>query len=107
MKLKIVLLFFINLLNAQQYVAPPTTSSGSGGVISDAEMEKCVRIYNEAIWLKEKLEKTNLDRTSSAAVNVYNEKVREFTNMTNYFNNNCAGKQSYSAWKAAQKLNGK
>jgi hypothetical protein len=32
-------------------------------------------------------------------------KVSKFTRMTDYFNKYCAGKQSESAYKAAQKLN--
>ena len=107
MKLKLILLLcVVNLLNGRDYVAPPT-SSGNGGVISDEAMENCVKIYNEATWLAEKLQVTNVNQYDSNSVNNYNNKVGEHSNMINYFNQNCAGKQSYSAWKAAQKLNGK
>lgn len=107
MKLKLILLLcVVNLLNARDYVAPPT-SYGNGDVISDEAMENCVKIYNEAAWLAEKLQVTNVNQYDSNSVNNYNNKVSEHSNMINYFNQNCAGKQSYSAWKAAQKLNGK
>lgn len=94
-------------LNAREYVAPPTSSTRSSvPVISDKAMEKCVKIYNEAEWLGEKLNNTYVDQYDSASVNNYNKEVNKHSQMTNYFNQNCAGKQSYSAWKAAQKLNG-
>ena len=52
------------------------------------------------IWLKEKTEKTNLDRTSSAAVNVYNEKLEG----TNGQIGLCIvlEKQSYSTWSCTK-----
>ncbi len=108
MKLKLILLFcVVNLLNAREYVAPPTTTYGAGGVISDEAMENCVKIYNEATWLAENIKSINVNQYDSNSVNNYNNKASEHSSMINYFNQNCAGKQSYSAWKAAQKLNGK
>lgn len=102
-----ILLFNISLL-ANEYVTPPTTSTrASVPVISDAEMEKCVKIYNEAKWLGDKLNSSYVNQYDSAAVNNYNSQVQKHSQMINYFNQNCAGKQSYSAWKAAQKLNGR
>lgn len=103
-----MLLGLLSLLSAREYVAPPTKSThGSTPVISDEAMEKCVKIYNEAEWLGEKLNNTHVNQYDSASVDNYNKKVNEHSQMTNYFNQNCAGKQSYSAWKAAQKLNGR
>ncbi|QFR42873.1 hypothetical protein [Sulfurimonas xiamenensis] len=102
-----ITLTLICSLSAREYVAPPTSSTrGSVPVISDEAMEKCVKIYNEAEWLGEKLNNTYVNQYDSAAVNNYNQKVNEHSRMINYFNQNCAGKQSYSAWKATQKLNG-
>lgn len=105
-----ILLFLVclvSLMNAKEYTVPPTTSthSAGGSVISDEAMEQCVKLYNEAKWLKEELDRRNVDNYDSASVNSYNNKVGKHSQMINYFNQNCAGKQSYSAWKAAQKLN--
>ena len=45
-------LLFTSASFAKEYVAPPSSSThGSVPVISDAAMEKCVKIYNEAKWL--------------------------------------------------------
>lgn len=103
-----IILIMVCSLSANEYVTPPTTSTrGSVPVISDAEMEKCVKIYNEAKWLSERLNNSYVNQYDSAAVNNYNSQVQKHSQMINYFNQNCAGKQSYSAWKAAQKLNGR
>ena len=91
---------------AREYKAPPTSStSGSIPYISDQAMEKCVKLYNHAKWLKDEIDSIYVDRYSQSSVNNYNNKVNNHSNMINQFNSNCAGKQSYSAWKAAQKLN--
>jgi len=95
-------------LSAREYIAPPSSSTrGSVPVISDEAMEKCVKIYNEAKWLREEINDTYVNQYDNTSVNNYNQKVNKVKRMTNYFNQNCAGKQSYSAWKAAQKLNGR
>jgi hypothetical protein len=110
MKQSFIIFIMVSLtssLIAREYIAPPTVRGGNGSVIPDKEMEKCVKIYNEAKWLKEKLDNTYVNTYDNNSVNNYNNKVREHSNMINYFNQNCAGKQSYSAWKAAQKLNGR
>jgi hypothetical protein len=68
-------------------------------------MKECVRIYNEAKWLSEELDRTEVDQYSEASVNAYNEKVTRHANMLDSFNRDCAGKQSESAYRAAQELN--
>lgn len=68
-------------------------------------MEQCVKDYNEAKWLYEELNNTQVDQYSQASVDAYNAKVERHTRMTNAFNRNCAGKQSESARRAAEKLN--
>lgn len=91
---------------AQTYEVPPSSSTyGSVPVISDAEMENCVKIYNEAKWLAQDIDTTTVDRYSQYSVDSYNQKVQKHSQMINYFNRNCAGKQSQSAYEAAQKLN--
>lgn len=102
------LFLFSCLINAQQYVMPPTSStSGYVPVISDELMEQCVEIYNKADWLDKELNSTYLNQYSSYEVAEYNRKVNQVNQWTNWFNQNCAGKQSYSACKAAQELNRK
>lgn len=93
---------------AKHYVAPPTSSTrGHVPVISDELMEKCVEVYNQAEWLVEELNNTYVNQYSSYEVNAYNQKVGQQQQLTDWFNRNCAGKQSYSACKAAQELNRK
>lgn len=91
---------------AENYVVPPSSSTASSvPVISDAAMESCVKLYNEAKWLADELTQTQVNEYSSASVAAYNAKVEQHSAMTNEFNFGCAGKQSESAYKAAQKLN--
>jgi len=91
---------------AGTYEVPPSDStSASVSVISDEAMEQCVKIYNEAKWLAQELNNTRINEYDAASVNTYNAKVQNHSLMTKKFNANCAGKQSASAYKAAQKLN--
>lgn len=101
-----ILFFPMNIYSEQIYVIPPTSStSGYVPVISDEMMEQCVKVYNQSQWLSEELNGTYVDSYSQYSVNDYNEKANRVNSMINWFNINCAGKQSYSACKAAQKLN--
>lgn len=89
------------------YKAPPSTSTSINvPYISDEAMERCVKLYNEAEWLQDKINVTQVDRYSSESVNSYNSNVNRHTQMIERFNRDCAGKQSESAYKAARKLNG-
>ena len=104
--LVIALLLLPTTLLARQYEAPPSSSTyGSVPVISDEAMEYCVKIYNEAKWLGEAMQSQYVDQYSQASVDAYNAKVNKHGEMVNYFNNHCAGKQSRSAYEAAQRLN--
>ncbi|MCR1837211.1 hypothetical protein E5343_06220 [Rodentibacter caecimuris] len=100
--------FTANAIANQHYTAPPTSStSGYVPVISDKQMEQCVEIYNQAKWLGDSLRTTRVDQYSSASVNSYNQQVTKHSKMINWFNQNCAGKQSHSACKATMELNRK
>ena len=102
----IALIFWSCTSFAASYEVPPSDrTSANVPVISDAAMEQCVKLYNEAKWLAQELESTSLNQYDAAAVDAYNEKVSIHSSMTNRFNTNCAGKQSESAYRAAQKLN--
>jgi len=102
----IVSIFISQSLFAVQYQTPPSSSaSGSGSVISDAAMEECVKLYNKAKWLMEDIDRTQVDSYNQSSVNSYNKKVNRHGSMIKSFNRDCAGKQSYSAHKAAQRLN--
>lgn len=93
---------------AQTYKVPPSsTVMGDVPVISDAAMEACVKLYNEAEWLYANIRSTRVDQYNQASVNAYNEKVARHNQMTTDFNLYCAGKQSQSAYEAAQRLNEK
>ena len=105
---KIILgvLFVSSLIYARTYEVPPTLSTrGSVPVISDEKMEECVKLYNKAKCLGDEINSMYVNQYDSNSVNNYNNKVRQQSSMTRKFNAECAGKQSYSAWKAAQKLN--
>ena len=93
---------------AETYEIPPSDRTGSNvPYISDEAMEQCVRIYNESKWLGEEIRTIQVDRYSQSSVDSYNGKVSQHSQMINIFNQDCAGKQSESAYKAAQRLNNK
>jgi len=99
-------LFISLLVYGKIYEIPPSSSTrGSVPVISDEKMEECVKLYNENKWLQEEINNLYINRYDNNSVNNYNNKVRQQNIMTKKFNIECAGKQSYSAWKATQKLN--
>lgn len=90
----------------RSYVMPPTqATTGSAPVISDAEMQKCVEMYNQANWLDQELAQMQVDLTSESSVNTYNTKVNQVNALTRLFNAKCAGKQSESACREANRLN--
>jgi hypothetical protein len=90
----------------KQYEVPPSSRTQSNvPYISDQAMQACVKLYNEAKWLSDELKATRVDRSSRSAVDTYNAKVRRHSGMIDTFNRDCAGKQSESAWRAAQELN--
>lgn len=93
---------------AKEYTVPPTSSTrGHVPYISDQAMEACIKLYNEAKWLDEAISRTYVNQYSQTSVDTYNNKVSRHSQMINDFNRNCAGKQSESAYRAAQKLNNK
>lgn len=98
--------YALNAVANNYYTAPPTSSTrGYVPVISDEQMKQCVEIYNQAKWLSDELNRTSVNRYSAASVNAYNQKVSQHSQMIGWFNQNCAGKQSRSACKAAAELN--
>ena len=100
------LLGYATNIFANLYETPPTSAtSTSVPVISDEQMYYCVKIYNEAKWLAQDLNSAYVDQYNENAVFEYNEAVRRHSSMINWFNENCAGKQSQSAYEAARKLN--
>ena len=106
---KLILMVFIAATGsayASDYVVPPTSSTRTHvPVISDAAMEACVKLYNEAKWLSDKLERMNVNSYSQESINSYNNQVDQHSQMLNRFNKDCAGKQSRSAHEAAKRLN--
>ena len=91
---------------AKQYEVPPSSSTyGHVPYISDEAMEQCVILYNKAKDLGQELRTMYVDRYSQSSIDAYNRKVDLHTQMTTQFNSQCAGKQSESAYRAAQKLN--
>jgi len=104
-KIMIGILLLSSLIYARTYEVPPTSQTrDSVPVISDEKMEECVKLYNEAKWLHDEINSMYVNQYDSSSVNNYNNKIRQHSVMIRKFNAECAGKQSYSAWKAAQKL---
>lgn len=104
----VLIVWYGQIIFAKQYEVPPSsTTRNSVPVISDEAMEACVKLYNEIKWLGQELDTIQVDRYSEVSVNNYNAKVNKQQQMQNYFNQNCAGKQSESAKKAADNLNKK
>lgn len=90
----------------RKYETPPSSSTSANvPYISDEAMEECVKIYNKAKWLSEEMQHSQVDNYNQKSVDDYNLKVTEHSVMIDYFNEYCAGKQSESAYRAAQKLN--
>ncbi len=91
---------------SQTYEVPPSSSTRSHvPYISDIAMEQCVISYNKSKWLANDIENSYVDQYSQSSVNAHNQKITTHSNMIEYFNKNCAGKQSESAYRAAQELN--
>ena len=108
MSMMILLASYLLMKNvaAQTYEIPPSARAGTGvPYISDAAMEQCVRLYNEANWLEDEINVFQVDNYSKKSVESYNSKVNKHSQMIDGFNQGCAGKQSESAYKAARKLN--
>ena len=104
----VISLFFTSLASAESRLyetSPSSSTSAHVPYISDEAMKHCIVLYNEAKWLREELERLVVDQYSQQSVNSYNEKVGQHTKKLAYFNNNCAGEQSESAYREAQKLN--
>ena len=97
----------LNLYAQSPIFKVPPSSSTSSHVprISDEAMEKCVILYNKIEWLEGEIDTTHVNRYSQESVDTYNAKIDQFSMMVNIFNSDCAGKQSESAYRAAQKLN--
>lgn len=96
-------------VHAQQqfiYEVPPSSQTRAHVPwIPDEDMENCVILYNEAKWLSERIRSTYVNRYNREEVNSYNAMVTKHKSMIDFFNSNCAGKQSKSAYEAAQRLN--
>lgn len=108
MQYSILLMAIITANNAfsQPYEVPPSSSTSSHvPYISDQAMEQCVISYNEAKWLSDEIKRTQVNQYDQASITSYNDKVTRHASMIDAFNRDCAGKQSESAYKAAQELN--
>ena len=108
--LYIFMLLFVTvgIALAETYEIPPSSSTALNvPYISDEAMIKCVKLYNEAKWLSENIQNTTVNEYSQESIDAYNKKITSHSNMIKIFNRDCAGKQSESAYRAAQELNKK
>ncbi|MDL0089551.1 stress protein, tellurium resistance protein TerZ [Campylobacter gastrosuis] len=97
--------FILSFCN-QTYKIPPTSStSGYVPVISDKQMKECVKIYNKIERLGQYLNTAYVNQYSLNEVNTYNNNLQSYNKMVDWYNLNCADKQSKSACEAAKKLN--
>lgn len=92
--LLIILTLSIGLIQvfSQEYEMPPTVKGRYGTMISPAEMEECIKLYNEIKWLNEEIDRTVVDQYSSYSVNAYNNKVNDSNMMSQRYNRDCAKK---------------
>ena len=101
--------FIFPLANAQNttYEVPISSNSIATNIpeISDDGMVQCIEIFNEAKWLKEELDNVQVNISLPESVNAYNSKASHYSQLADYFNINCAGKQSEPAVRVTQKLN--
>jgi hypothetical protein len=103
-----VIVLSTQTIAAKVYEVPPSSVTRSSvPVISDEAMRACVILYNDAKDLQGIINSIimSVNQYSKASVDTYNRKVNKYSQMINKFNRNCAGKQSESARKAAEKLN--
>lgn len=89
----------------QSYKVPPSHYGSYGRVISDEEMQKCVELYNQILWMRDELKKINVNHYSEDSVNAYNAKAQQGNELVKKFNAQCADRSSESACKEANKLN--
>ena len=107
-KLLVLTSFFIAFIAISlTYEVPPSITGSYAPVISDSAMEQCVKLYNKAKWLMDEIDQIQVNQYSQSSVDNYNSKVTRHSRMIGSFNQDCAGKQSESAYRAAQKLNKK
>lgn len=106
-KLIMLLVFaLVFLFGGGAYKIPPTSlTSGYVPVISDKQMKECVKIYNKIEWLGQHLNTAYVNQYSLNEVNTYNNNLQSYNKMVDWYNLNCADKQSKSACEAAKKLN--
>ncbi len=116
MKKTLLTIFFLTIISVANslagekiYVVPPSSSTTNSNIpyISDEAMKECVLLYNEIEWLAKEIKNTQVNKYSQASVDAYNKKIMHHKDMIKTFNRDCAGKQSESAYKAAQELNEK
>ena len=103
--LAFVSIFISSNAIALTYEVPPSTTGLHAPYISDVAMEKCVKLYNKAKWLLDEIDQIQVNSYSQTSVDNYNNKISTHSQMIGNFNQNCAGKQSRSAYEAAKKLN--
>lgn len=92
----------------QTYEVPPSDPTISNpSAISDDEMKYCVKLYNDAEKLTEKIDRDRpqVDSYSQASVDAFNSQVETLNSMNSDYNENCEGKSSESAEENTQELN--
>ncbi|WP_170018368.1 hypothetical protein [Campylobacter sp. RM16190] len=95
----------ISLIGGEYKIPPSSSAYGYVPVISDEMMKKCIEVYNQAQWLENSLNSFRVDQYSSLEVKEYNRLLYKYNSLINWFNFNCAGKQSKSACEVTKKLN--
>ncbi|WP_305417400.1 hypothetical protein [Photobacterium leiognathi] len=92
----LIILSSSSAYSEENYQIPPSSSTRSSvPVISDAKMEQCVKLYNEAKWLFDDIGRMNVDRYSQESVDHYNREVQKHRLLTDKFNSGCAGKSNH------------
>ena len=99
------MLFIISSLYAKSYEMPQIEfKKGNVPMISDEQIEFCVKLYNQIKWLSEDLTKQKSSKNQANA-RIYNINVKKYRNLANLFNNECAGKLAADVKTITENLN--
>jgi hypothetical protein len=91
----------------QTYEALPDNSSINPEQITDEEMKYCIKLYNNAERLTEKIDRDRpqVDSYSEVSVSSFNTQVELLNSMNDDYNANCEGRDSSSSQRNTQELN--
>lgn len=94
------------LATADEYERPPTRPGSGWDVMSVAESERCVKLWNIMQLAEEDLKNQPVDIHDALSVVDYNYLVATVRVMTDDWNSSCAGRSARNGDTAINNLNG-